>query len=253
MKAKNARLRTLKQRTMKWLGGSWNQERNGKIASTLSTLVLTMGLSGNVPAQGLVHAQGLKEFEIREASTGFPPATNLAAALDALSSTPGVISYTVPTINYKAGPSNRFLDDATFRSDPMDGFALEATGKIVVKGSNLTWTFGVGSDDGFLLEIEGGEFIASDETVAVSAGSVTATDGNTLFYDGPRSPAESYGVFRFDSPGVYKVRLIFFEVFGGESLELFAAPGDQLLTLDTAPFELINADSKTAIQLVPDR
>jgi hypothetical protein len=58
-------------------------------------------------------------------------------------------------------PNRQRFDYDTF-PDPSatDTFAVEVTGQIVVGRKDLTTTFGVGSDDAFLLEIEGAPRIA---------------------------------------------------------------------------------------------
>lgn len=198
-------------------------------------------------------AENEKVFNVHEVPTAGYPAipTHLDRALDALDGEEGVL-YTVPTINFRGGSSNRFIDNSTFRLGP-DLFALEATGTVNISNKNKIMTFAVGSDDGFRLEIEGGTFIGSSQTPGGFQGSTTVIDGNVMHYDGLRSPNESYGVFEFDKPGNYEVSLVFFEDFGLENLEFSAAPGDHLGDIPNAPFELVNSESKSALQLLPNK
>ena len=167
--------------------------------------------------------------------------TWLEAALNSLAADDGGVVATRNVVNMSEGLPGRFGDDAF--PDPSDttGFVVEIQAEIVIGKKDLVTTFNVGSDDGFLLEIEGCEFTAFDEIVPFSGGgAATAIAGNTMFYPHGRSFAESYGVCEFDRPGVYSLRLVFFELAGAAILELSSAQGDQLANLPDVDFQLIN-------------
>jgi hypothetical protein len=156
-----------------------------------------------------------------------------------LTDTRRVINMTDRTIF--ANP-DRFAYDPFLDPARIDLFALEIRGRIVVKPEDLTTTFAVGSDDGFLLEVEGGEFISSAETVPWCCGYTTTASGNQLYVNGIRAYAESYGVFRFDKPGVYGVRLVYLEWGGDAYVNFSSARGDQLQGLGPQKVNRANAD-----------
>jgi hypothetical protein len=112
-----------------------------------------------------------------------------------------------PVINFlNTGGSGNFTNDLTFpglviNTDTED-FVVDATGLITIPGPG-PYTFGVNSDDGFILQI--GPFQMS--------------------YPAPRGPADTLATFNFPAGGKYPMRLVFYERGGGSELELFAAQG----------------------------
>jgi len=80
------------------------------------------------------------------------------------------------------------------------------------------WTFGVNSDDGFRLTIEGA-------TTTQVTNSATPAGGDTISYPNPRGPGDTLGVFDFPAAGDYQLEIVFYERGGGSCLELFAAQG----------------------------
>jgi len=91
-----------------------------------------------------------------------------------------------------------------------DLYILEAWGVINIADS-ATWTFGVVSDDGFELSITGPLGTPSPTTQVIS-------------YNDPRSMQDTRDSLLL-TPGNYNIHLIFFEVYGGDGVELYACPG----------------------------
>ena len=105
--------------------------------------------------------------------------------------------------------SGRFTNDLlfpnhTYAGQDKDNFVLVAEGAINVPAPGL-WTFAVGSDDGFRLRISGhGVEFVSEYTTGRSFDTTLAT-------------------FNFPVAGIYDLRLIYYEDFGGAGVELSAA------------------------------
>ncbi len=87
-----------------------------------------------------------------------------------------------------------------------NNFAVLATGIVTIPEAG-PWTFGVQSDDGFVLDLTNGE-----KSFRIS-------------YPDPRGPADTLGVFDVTTPGEYSLRLLMYECGGGAMVELFAAQG----------------------------
>jgi len=118
---------------------------------------------------------------------------------------------TAPVVNYLgSGTSANFANDLPFPTQTIgadfDDFAIEATSSIIVPSAG-NWTFGVNSDDGFLLEL------TRDGVVFTSQ------------FAGPRGPANTLATFNLPSAGSWSARLVMFERGGGAQVEFFAAPG----------------------------
>jgi hypothetical protein len=79
-------------------------------------------------------------------------------------------------------------------------FALQATGSIEIPRAG-SYTFGVSSDDGFLLTV----------------------GSNSMKYAGTRKAAESYSTFTFTKAGAYPVSLVYFQHHVSAELEFFAS------------------------------
>jgi hypothetical protein len=122
---------------------------------------------------------------------------------------------------------------------------------VIVPARKLVWTFGVGSDDGFLLEIEGGSFSAIGEQGGGYG--FTTSLGNKLMYDSERPHAESYGVFTFDGPGKHRIHLVMFDNLGEASLEFFHAPGNRSANFASAPYTLVNGGKKDSLRVLRHR
>jgi hypothetical protein len=118
-----------------------------------------------------------------------------------------VYAENAPVINYlNTGGSANYGSDRTFPGLTLgvdqDNFVLEATATITIPAPG-NWTFGVNSDDGFMLSV--GSF--------------------TMSYPDPRGPADTLQTFNFPAAGDYPLDLIFYECGGGSEVELYAAQG----------------------------
>ena len=167
------------------------------------------------------------EFDVNLIESSIPM-TNLDIAISLVLREPdnqnNVTNTTATQINFlNTGGSGNYGDDAPFPGTTIgvnaDRFVLEVRGAVFVPSPGQ-WTFGVNSDDGFLLTVGGHE----------------------LSHSGRRGASDTLGVFSFQEAGVYPLYLVSFEDFGGASTELFAAegnhdewnPGDFDLVGDTA-------------------
>jgi hypothetical protein len=118
----------------------------------------------------------------------------------------------VSTINYyNTGDAARFDSDRPFPGTSIgneaETFVMLVTGKIIIPSAG-TYTFGVNSDDGFRLTLTG------------------ASGTFTSYYPDLRGTSDTFGVFDIGTPGIYDVRLIMYENYGGSCLEFFAARGN---------------------------
>jgi hypothetical protein len=222
------------------------------VVKKICIYVLALGFFGLIGIPTETYAQG-RQFELRQVPLSSGGATFLEAATNSLAANAGITAAR-PVINMSNHFAGRFADNPFPDPTQVHQFAVEILADVVVGKNNLLWTFGVGSDDGFLLEIEGGTFLDFDETVPTHGdGPITDISGNRMFYPGLRSYAESYGVFQFSRPGIYRIRLVFWEWFTYATLDFFAGRGNQLLDLPNAEFQLINGSHPDALKLVPLR
>lgn len=100
-----------------------------------------------------------------------------------------------------------------------DNFAIRATADLIVGADDEGWwTFGVSSDDGFRLGIEGRDF-----TTWAGATGTSIVDGQLQYHD-PRGTTDSFGHVYLE-PGVYDLTLEFFERGGGANVELYYSAG----------------------------
>ncbi len=112
-------------------------------------------------------------------------------------------------INYlDGGNAGRFGNDNPFPGASgvnvgEDRFVVEIEGIVRIPGPGV-YTFGVNSDDGFSLSIEG-------TTVA--------------FFDDLRGATDTLGTYNFPSAGDYRVQMIYFENGSAASVEFWAAQG----------------------------
>ena len=118
-----------------------------------------------------------------------------------------VYAENAPVINYyNTGSSANYGNDRTFPGLTMgvdqDNYVIEATATITIPAPG-NWTFGVNSDDGFMLTV----------------------GGFTMSYPDPRGPGDTLQTFNFPAAGDYPLDLIFYECGGGSEVELFAAQG----------------------------
>src|SRR5207249_105575 len=118
-----------------------------------------------------------------------------------------VYAENAPVINYfNTGGLAHYGSDRTFPGLTLgadkDNFVVEATATITIPAAG-NWTFGVNSDDGFILTI----------------------GSQSMSYPNPRGPADTLQTFSFPAAGNYSLDLVFYECGGGAEVELFAAQG----------------------------
>lgn len=100
-----------------------------------------------------------------------------------------------------------------------DDFVVLVTGSVVIPTAG-NWTVGVNSDDGFGLELTRGVTVFS------------------MSFPSTRAAGDTLSVFNVTEPGVYDLRLVYFERAGGSELELFAAEGS-FASFSSAAFRLV--------------
>jgi len=116
---------------------------------------------------------------------------------------------TVEVINFfDNGSEGHFPNNQPFPGhtpdQDVDDFVVRAVGHVLIPAQG-TWTFGINSDDGARLRIDGQDVIVDD----------------TL-----HSPQDAFGTVNLTA-GMHEFELVFFERSGGAELELFAAPGER--------------------------
>ena len=125
-------------------------------------------------------------------------------------------SWTFATLGGGGGTGN-FSNDNLFPNDTGgddNDFAVRATGTILVPATG-TWTFGINSDDGARLRIDG-QNVINDDTL--------------------HAPRDTFGSTSLVA-GEHDIELIFFERGGGAEVELFAAAGSH--TSFNSQFQLV--------------
>jgi len=113
-----------------------------------------------------------------------------------------------------------------------DNFVIDATGIVTIPSAGQ-WSFGVNSDDGFLLELNNG------------------VDDFSMSYPDPRGAADTIVTFNFTQAGPCALRLVQFEGGGGSAGELFAAPG-AYATFDGAAFDLVGDTANGGLMIVSE-
>jgi M6 family metalloprotease-like protein len=125
--------------------------------------------------------------------------------LDGSGSANGTIA--IPAINFSdtpGGTEGHFVGDAAFPGTVSDNFVIEADVSFYVSPQQVgTWTFGVRSDDGNRLRVDGLTILTDDATHA---------------------PLDSFSTVTLTA-GLHTLNLTYFERLSGASLELFAAAG----------------------------
>ncbi|MFO1499875.1 MAG: Ig-like domain-containing protein, partial [Verrucomicrobiota bacterium] len=131
-------------------------------------------------------------------------ATALAIVTDStrysavINDNPSIINYTE-----SGGEGLYSVGNRAFPGGASDRFVVVSTGKVTIPRAGK-WTFGVNSDDGFRLRINGQE----------------------KAFTGLRGPATDLLTVDFATAGDYDLELVFFENTGSSEVELFAAPGE---------------------------
>jgi hypothetical protein len=106
-------------------------------------------------------------------------------------------------------------------------FALETSAWIDVPTAG-DWTFGVASDDGFSMTV----------------------DGQTFEHSSRRATRITVQTVDFPTAGDYPIQVTYFQHLKQDELEVFAAPGAHTRFGRRQGFHLINADAFEALQLV---
>jgi hypothetical protein len=147
------------------------------------------------------------------------------ANTDALLDNPGIpgVSGNYGVINFLDTDGNgHFGADSVFPGDTVaddNNFAVDVNATLLVSEDSAGWwTFGINSDDGFRLDIDGADFssFAGDVGTAI-------VNGNLEFNSG-RGTDDSFGSI-FLAAGTYDLNLRYWEGGGGSALELFYAAG----------------------------
>lgn len=129
---------------------------------------------------------------------------NLSKAEKAMSGVPDyqVISDVIDFIDDK-DRGGHFDTNYSFGVDSLDTFVLHATTFLNIETPGV-YTFGTNSDDGVKLSIDGVDIIYN----------VDLHNNEDDFY-----------IYNFTSAGTFALDLLFYENYGGASIELFAASG----------------------------
>ena len=115
------------------------------------------------------------------------------------------------------GKDGHFDTNLAFPGNASTNFALHATASIVIDTDGY-YTFGTNNDDGLRLSI----------------------DGETVINDNRLHDNRNFFGTKYLSEGVYLLDLVFFEHYGGASVELFAASGQ--FNRWNSNFQLVGAD-----------
>jgi hypothetical protein len=106
-------------------------------------------------------------------------------------------------------------------------FALETTAWLDIPTAG-NWTFGISSDDGFSMTV----------------------NGTTFEHTTRRATRTNLQVIDFPTAGDYPMQLTYFQHLRGAELEAFAAPGTHSRVGGRQGFHLINADAFESLQVV---
>jgi len=130
-----------------------------------------------------------------------------------------------PTINFTDN-SNSHYTDTMFPGGDASDFVVHATATITIPTAGA-WTFGISSDDGARLKVDGTAVITDDSQHAV---------------------ADHFGTVTLTA-GTHTVDLVYFNRSGGDVVELFAASGT--LSAFSASFQLVGGASGLAVVQTP--
>jgi len=165
--------------------------------------------SGNTGAGYGILVNGITVREVRK---GVAPLSTLAETDALLALTPGspgiqsertIISSVVNF--YHDGGEGHYASNLVFPNGGGDYFAVKATGFIQIPaGQAGPWSFGLNSDDGGRIRING---------------------ANVMVDDTNHGPADHLGVTTL-AAGLHSFEVVFWEQGGGAHLEFYAAPGN---------------------------
>ena len=179
----------------------------------------TAWLSG---ASGVGYETAVPGFAVRNFKANVAVA-DLATAESVISNPAqqsGVAAENRDVVNYfGTGSEGHYGNSSPFPGTQIgvdvDDFVVEATATVTIPTAG-DWSFGVNSDDGFSLTVNGGSVVC----------------------DCLRGPSDTVGVINFPAAGDYTLRMVMFERGGGSGVELFAAPGNRI-AWDSTNFRLI--------------
>ncbi len=162
-------------------------------------------------------------ISVREVRKGVAPLSNLAETDALLALPPGSAgiqseaTVIAPVVNfYHDGGEGRYNGNLVFPNGGGDYFAVKATGFIQVSAAEAgMWTFGLNSDDGGRIRIDGTDCMVDNTN---------------------HGPADHFGS-RSLTAGLHSFEVVFWEQGGGAHLEFFAAPGS--LTTWSSAFKLV--------------
>lgn len=159
-------------------------------------------------------------------------------ALDALraAGTPqftGTVIDTTSTV-VNQGPGGLFGANLPYPDDKTaaDDFVLLSIAHIVVPQSG-EYTFGVRSDDGFGLRVQGGEVIRVSGNGRFDYGSP-----DSVVHPGTSGNSSTRSVYRLEE-GIYRIEFFWFERGGGDYGEIFVAKGNFAGEADTMEWILV--------------
>ncbi|MCX5682219.1 MAG: lectin-like protein, partial [Planctomycetota bacterium] len=204
-------------------GGTWYDEKDGETGQT--------GVSKLYVTEYELHLSAIGgSFTVTTARTT-ATILNLTTALQILLN-PAAGTSSVPFINY-ADPENsaagRFVANIAFPNNTTaddNNFVVRATGIVKIPTSG-TYTFGVKSDDGFRLKIDGADF-ATPTLISGTAGSITVysnTGTNKNILEHATTGASEGLAATYLTAGEHLIELTYFEVSSTSGVELYAAPG----------------------------
>jgi hypothetical protein len=136
------------------------------------------------------------------------------------------------------GPDGNFNDDLNppwLGGVGHDEFVVVATGNLTVPAAG-SYTFGINSDDGCLLQI----------------GPLGGSLSTVLKFDGLRAPGDTLGTYTFPAAGTYQIRAVMFQNQGGAEGEVYASAVGGKTTFDST-FRLVGdtANGGLAVNSAP--
>jgi hypothetical protein len=130
---------------------------------------------------------------------------------------------------------------------PDDQLVAVAKARVVIPDDNGTateWTFGVHSDDGVALRVDGAVFkrVSGDSWI-------DAADRSTVYFRAGTGDSNIRAVCDL-APGEHDIEFIWFEGTGGANFELYAAAGGFNNDADTATWRLVGDTANGGLALV---
>jgi hypothetical protein len=185
------------------VSAKWQVPVNGALGTTWTATGYADAAWTN-GTTGLGHGLLVPGMTMREVKKGTAPLSNLAET-DALFANGGVSEATVITskVNYLGeGSDGHYAGNLTWPNGGGDYFAMKATGFIQITTPGL-YTFGVNSDDGGRIRING---------------------ANVMVDDTNHGPGDHFGTVSL-AAGMHSFEVVMWEQGGGDECEFFAAAG----------------------------